>query len=139
MEQVQSKSFEVMSIGIQASPERVFDYVANDQNLPEWTEFFKEVKEDRALVELPDGEVEVSMSAVVDKKLGIIDSFITMPDGSINKSFSRVTEGPDAHSAVFSFVMFAPPVPPEMHEKVFAAQKAQMNREMVLLKQILEA
>ncbi|MEL6255979.1 MAG: SRPBCC family protein [Bacteroidota bacterium] len=138
MEQVQQKNFEIVSIGINASPDEVFDYVANGKNLPEWTNFFKEVDETSAIIVTSQGELKVSMESVLNKKLGVIDTIIEMPDGSKNHSWSRVTGNKLGNESVFSFTLTAPPLPLDALAKFLAGQKAQLEEELRTLKSILE-
>ncbi|MEM8889459.1 MAG: SRPBCC family protein [Bacteroidota bacterium] len=138
MEQVQQKTFEIVSIGIQANPDRVFDYVADGKNLPKWTDFFKEADDTSAIIVTSKGELKVGMQAVLNKELGVIDTILEMPDGSKNHSWSRVTGNKDGNESVFSFTLVAPPLPPDAMAKFLAGQKAQMEEELRTLKSILE-
>ena len=44
------KNYDVQSININATPERVFDFVAEPTNLPKWALGFSEVDETSALM-----------------------------------------------------------------------------------------
>ncbi len=138
MEQVQQKNFEIVSIGIKAHPDEVFDYVANGKNLPEWTDFFKEADDSSAIIVTSQGELKVAMETVLNKELGVIDTIIEMPDGTKNYSWSRVSGNKHGRESVFSFTLIAPPLPPDALDKFLAKQKSQLEEELRSLKSILE-
>lgn len=132
------QNFDVQSIGINAKPDQVFDFIAEPTNVPKWALGFSEVNGETALMETPNGKLKVGMRMIVNKDLGTIDTIMTMPDGSVGKVFSRVTENDHGNSAVFTFVLLAPPVPLEEVEGTLEEQKKQLAEELQLLKQILE-
>ncbi|WP_437371273.1 SRPBCC family protein [Maribacter litoralis] len=132
------KNYDVQSININATPERVFDFVAEPTNLPKWALGFSEVDETSALMETPNGKMKIGLINIINKEAGTIDSIMTMPDGSIGKAFSRVTENNDGKSAIYSFVLMAPPVPLAEIEGTLKMQKKQLAQELIHLKSILE-
>ncbi|MBC71850.1 MAG: hypothetical protein CMH47_06120 [Muricauda sp.] len=132
------KNYDVQSININATPERVFDFVAEPTNLPKWALGFSEVDETSALMETPNGKMKIGLINIINKEAGTIDSIMTMPDGSIGKAFSRVTENNDGKSAIYSFVLMAPPVPLAEIEGTLEMQKKQLAQELIHLKSILE-
>ena len=132
------KNYDVQSININATPERVFDFVAEPTNLPKWALGFSEVDETSALMETPNGKMKIGLINIINKEAGTIDSIMTMPDGSIGKAFSRVTENNDGKSAIYSFVLMAPPVPLAEIEGTLETQKKQLAQELIHLKSILE-
>ena len=123
------KNYDVQSININATPERVFDFVAEPTNLPKWALGFSEVDETSALMETPNGKMKIGLINIINKEAGTIDSIMTMPDGSIGKAFSRVTENNDGKSAIYSFVLMAPPVPLAEIEGTLEMQKKQLAQE----------
>ncbi|HAS43839.1 MAG TPA: hypothetical protein DCS93_25380 [Microscillaceae bacterium] len=132
------KNFDVQSIAIQANPAKVFDFIAEPTNVPKWAKGFSEVNGQTALMETPQGKMKIGMQMQVNKALGTIDTIMTMPDGSIGKAFSRVTENDGGQAAIFSFVLMAPPVPLEELEGTLEQQKVQLAEELQILKGILE-
>ena len=132
------KNYDVQSININATPERVFDFVAEPTNLPKWALGFSEVDETSALMETPNGKMKIGLINIINKEAGNIASIMTMPDGSIGKAFSRVTENNDGKSAIYSFVLMAPPVPLAEIEGTLEMQKKQLAQELIHLKSILE-
>lgn len=81
----------------------------------------------------PNGELKIGLETVVLKTLGTIDWIMTMPDGSVGKAFSRVSE--NGENSIYTFILLAPPVPLEQLEGALEAQKVLLAKE---LKRILE-
>lgn len=123
------KNHDVQSINLQASPSKVFDFIADPENLPKWTVAFKEANEKSARLVTPKGELSIELETRANKEDGTIDWYMTMPDGSIGTAYSRVVEGPD-NNAIYSFVLIAPPVPLEEVEGTLSAQIGQLKEEL---------
>lgn len=132
------KNYDVQSININATPDLVYNFVAEPTNVSKWALGFSEVNEESALMETPNGKMKVGMKMLSNPELRTIDTIMTMPDGSVGKAFSRVTENEDGKSAIFTFVLMAPPVPLELLEGALEEQKKQLAEELLLLKSILE-
>ncbi|MDN5200232.1 SRPBCC family protein [Fulvivirgaceae bacterium BMA10] len=132
------KNFDVQNIEINADPELVFDFVAEPRNIPKWAKAFTKADEHSAVLVTPNGELNIKMTLNTSKTYGVIDTVMTMPDGSIGEAYSRVTPNNNGKSAIFTFVLMAPPVPLEELEGTLEAQKLQLAEELQLLKQILE-
>lgn len=132
------KNFEVLSIGINAAPQTVFDFVADQKNDPQWSIGFSEVNEDSAIMETPNGKMKVGMKTYSNPALMTVDTIMTFPDGSTGKAFSRVIENDNGKSSIYSFVLMAPPVPLEELEGTLQEQKEQLAEELQILKSILE-
>lgn len=84
------KTFDVRTIEINAPFDRVFGYIADARKLPEWTNAFKSVSDGRALMETPNGSVEVKLVTQAARDQGTVDWIITFPDGSVATAYSRV-------------------------------------------------
>ncbi|MFK5974836.1 MAG: hypothetical protein QM485_16355, partial [Flavobacteriaceae bacterium] len=84
----------------------------------------------------PNGDLNIEMKTIISKDLGTVDWIMTMPDGSIGKAFSRITE--NGSSTIYSFVLLAPPVSLEQLEGALSAQKLLLADELVDLKKLLE-
>lgn len=130
------KNFDVQSIGINANHRKVFEFVAKPENLPLWTKAFTKADNNSAMMVTPNGELSIEMKTIVSKDLGTVDWIMTMPDGSIGKAFSRITE--NRNSTVYSFILLAPPVPLEELEGALSAQKLLLADELIELKNLLE-
>src|SRR5262245_8722790 len=106
------KTFDVKSIGIEASRSRVFEFVAEPSNLPKWAHAFKRADTHSALLETPKGAVAIGFKTDAWSDVGTVDWTMSFPDGSVGTAYARVT--PDGENrAVFSFVLMAPPLPLE--------------------------
>jgi hypothetical protein len=130
------KNFDVQSIGINANYKQVFEFVAKPENLPLWTNAFAEADDKSAVLVTPQGELPIEMKTIVSKELGTVDWTMTMPDGSIGKAYSRISE--NGAFTIYSFTLLAPPVPLEQIEGALAAQKKLLAQELIDLKKIME-
>lgn len=132
------KTFDVQSIGIEASRNRVFEFVAEPSNLPRWANAFKSANARSARLETPQGTVPIELRTDARRDAGTVDWTLTFPDGSAGTAYARVT--PDGENrAVFCFVLMAPPVPLEELEGSLEAQRKILAGELLRLKTILEA
>lgn len=132
------KTFDVQSIGIEATRNRVFEFVAEPSNLPKWTNAFESADKHSAHLQTPQGTAEIALRTDARWEAGTIDWTMTFPDGSVGTAYARVT--PDGENrAVFSFVLMAPPVSLEAVEGALEAQRKILAEELVRLKSILEA
>ena len=136
MEKILEKNFDVQSIGINVNHRKVFEFIAKPENLPLWTKAFTKADNNSAIMTTPNGELSIEMETIVSKDLGTVDWVMTMPDGSIGKAFSRISE--NGNTTVYSFVLLAPPVPLEQLEGALSAQKLLLADELVDLKNLLE-
>lgn len=134
--QIIDKNFDVQSIGINAAPNVVFEFIAKPENLPLWTNAFSSADQASAIMVTPAGEMNIELETLISKSEGTIDWIMGMPDGSKGKAYSRVTD--NNGNAIYSFVLLAPPVPLEQLEGALADQKATLAKELVALKGILE-
>lgn len=132
------KTFDVQCIGIVASRNRVFEFVAEPTNLPLWANAFKSADTHSARLETPKGAVAIGLRTDARRDAGTVDWTMTFPDGSVGNAYARVT--PDGEDrAVFSFVLMAPPVSLEQLEGALQAQRKILAEELVRLKSIVEA
>ncbi len=130
------RTFDAQTVEIGCSAERVFDYVADSVNLPEWTSAFRAVSGRRARLATPEGSVEIDLEVRASRSQGTIDWLMTFPDGSVGKAFSRVIDAGADHS-IYSFILTAPPVPLELLEGAIDQQSKILSRELEGLKRIL--
>ncbi len=49
----------------------------------------------------PNGELSIEMETKVSKNSGTVDWIMTMPDGSVEKAFSRISE--NGNASIYSF------------------------------------
>jgi len=137
MEKMLEKNFDVQSIGINVNHRKVFEFIAKPENLPLWTKAFTKADNKSATMLTPNGDLSIEMKTIVSKDLGTVDWIMTMPDGSIGKAFSRISE--NGNTTVYSFVLLAPPVPLEQLEGALSAQKLLLADELIELKNLLES
>ncbi len=130
------KNFDVQSIGINVNHKEVFKFVAKPENLPLWTKAFTKADNKSAIMATHNGELRIKMQTIVSEDLGTVDWIMTMPDGSIGKAFSRISENGD--TTIYSFILLTPPVPLEQLEGALSAQKLLLADELVDLKNLLE-
>ena len=129
-------SFRVESIRIKTTLEKVFQYVADPNNLPQWTHAFKAVVNGKAIMATPDGTMEVSLKVKASAPQGTIDWQITFPDGTVAGAFSRLV--PDsAGYCIYSFVLEAPRVSLEQLEGTLSEQARILRQELKKLDTIL--
>ena len=129
-------NFDVQSIGINSTANKVFEFIAKPENLSLWTNAFAKADKTSAVMVTPNGELPIELETIIANEKGTIDWVMTMPDGSIGKAYSRVFE--NGKSSIYSFVLLAPPVPLEQLEGALSAQKILLAKELKDLKRILE-
>jgi Polyketide cyclase / dehydrase and lipid transport len=132
------KTFDVQTIEINAPFDRVFDYVADAQRLPEWTNAFKSISSGRAVMETAPGLVEIELAVHAARSQGTVDWIMTFPDGSVARAYSRAIVA-DKERSLFSFILMAPPVPLEQLEGAFEAQSHILQEELAKLGSILNS
>jgi hypothetical protein len=131
------KTFDVQSVGICCKPEKAFAFISAPANLPKWTHAFAKADKQSAVMRTQQGELTINLTVHSSQMTGCIDWQMIMPDGSEAWAYSRVTPGKD-ESAVYSFVLMAPPVPLKQLEGALKAQMATLSSELQTLKGILE-
>ncbi|MBF4567175.1 SRPBCC family protein [Plantibacter sp. VKM Ac-2880] len=89
---------------IAASPEAVYDYASDVDNLPRWAAGLAQaavVREgDSLFVESPMGRVEVRF--VERNRFGVLDHDVTLPTGKMVTNPVRVLSHPDGAEVVFT-------------------------------------
>ena len=131
------RNFSVQTVLIDSPVSKVFSFIANPSNLPMWTNAFKMADRDSALLVTPAGEMKIGLETKAAEEFGTIDWYMKMPDGSIGRAYSRVTENTEGKS-IYSFVLLAPPVPIEKLEGTLKEQENLLSKELKNLKRILE-
>lgn len=130
------KKFNVQGIQLPVSQNAAFDYIADRYNLPAWPHAFAEVSADNAVLKTPTGEVNIQMDIYAEKQSGIIDWMLKFPDGSQAKACSRVISLDD-ETCVYSFTLFAPPMPLSELEGALNEQSKILTEELAALQGIL--
>ena len=131
------RTFDVQGIEIMASRQKVFDFLREPANLPQWAHAFESVENGRARLETPGGVVDVGLHVRADSETGVVDWRLTFPDGSSGIAHSRVVDTSRA-TCVYTFVLHAPPVALERVEGALDAQRALLHSELAALKALME-
>ena len=132
------RMFDVQSIEIHAPRARVFEFLRQPGNLPQWAHAFVSATEGRARLQTPAGEADVGLVVSADAGAGTVDWRLTFPDGTIGVAQSRVTETTRG-TCIYSFVLHAPPVALELLEGALEAQSLTLRSELWTLKSLMEA
>jgi hypothetical protein len=130
------KTFELQSIAINAPFEKVFGYVAEAGNLPEWTSAFETVFDGRASMRTPNGAVEVALTVKALAAAGTVDWIMTFPNGDTATACSRVVRDGEAR-CIYTFILMAPPVALEQLEGALEQQSQTLREELAKLRAIL--
>jgi hypothetical protein len=130
------KTFDIQAVGINSTFEKAFEYIANVHNLPAWTSAFKKVSNRKALLETPDGSVEIGLKVNASRDQGTIDWIMRFPDGSVSTAYSRVVEA-EKNRCVYSFILLAPLGPLEKLEGTLRQQSEILKEELARLTSIL--
>jgi hypothetical protein len=124
------------TLAIAAAPDKVFDFLADVENLPKWAKLFclelKRDKDGRHRVVTPQGEIAFAIES--DRASGVIDMHGGPDDGSMSIWPTRVVARPDGGS-LFVFTAFQYP---GMSDAAFTAQCAGLAREFAHIKAALE-
>jgi hypothetical protein len=124
-----AQAFAVESVELNVPLKVAFDYIANIRKLPDWTHAFKAVREGHAVMETPDGTVEVGLEVKVSEPQGTIDWYIEFPDGNVAVAYSRLVPQ-NTESVVYSFILLAPPVALEQLEGALFQQTVILREEL---------
>lgn len=132
------RMFDVQGIEIAATPARLFEFLREPANLPNWARAFASVRDGRARLETPAGAVEIRLDVDAVASAGTVDWRLTFPDGGVALAQSRVTPTTRG-SSIYSFVLHAPPVALEEVEGALEVQIATLRTELATLKLLMEA
>jgi hypothetical protein len=119
---------------LDAPKEKVFAYMSNIENLPEWaTEFARELKREPSGWKVVNGQGEFWFEIEADPANGVIDMFAG-PDRDRMAVFpTRAVALPDGRTA-YSFTMFQGP---GMPDELFESQYESLQREFENIERIL--
>ena len=131
------RTFDVQGIEIRASRSKLFEFVRDPGNLPQWAHAFKAADDERARLQTPAGAVDVRLLVSAEASAGTVDWRLEFPDGSVGLAQSRVTETTRG-TCIYSFVLHAPPVPLEQVEGALEAQSVTLQAELTTLKSLME-
>ena len=117
---------ETITTVLPASPDSVFAYLADIENLPQWaTEFARELVRDGDDYKVVNGLGEFFFAIQADPATGVIDMYAGPVKDEMALFPTRVVALPDGRSA-YSFTMFQAP---DMPDELFESQHASLQRE----------
>lgn len=131
------KNFDIQGIDLNVPKSKAFAFIAEPNNLPKWTNAFTSINQGKAVMQTPDGEVEIELEVQASAEHGSVDWRMTFPDHSVATAFSRIVEANKDH-CVYSFILMPPPVPLEEIEGALEAQSQILEEELGKLKELLE-
>ncbi len=125
---------ETVTTVLDAPPERVFAYMSDIENLPEWaTEFARELRRDGDQYRVVNNLGEFVFEIRSDERTGVIDMYAGPTREEMAFFPTRAVALPDGRTS-YSFTMFQGP---GMPDELFESQHASLRREIAGLEGIL--
>jgi hypothetical protein len=131
------RSFHVQGIEIRARRGRVFEFLKDPGNLPQWAHAFVSAEDGRARLQTAGGTVDVGLAVSADAETGVVDWRLEFPDRTVGIAHSRVTETTRG-TCIYTLVLHAPPVALEQVEGALEAQRVILESELATLKSLME-
>jgi hypothetical protein len=114
--------------------QRVFEYMSDIRNLPEWaTEFARELREEDGEYRVVNNLGEFVFEIRADEATGVIDMYAGPSRDDLAVFPTRAVALPDGRTS-YSFTMFQAP---GMPDELFEAQHASLRREFENIEAIL--
>jgi hypothetical protein len=114
--------------------ERVFEYMSDIRNLPEWaTEFARELREQDGEYRVVNNLGEFLFEIRADERTGVIDMYAGPSRDQLAVFPTRAVALPDGRTS-YSFTMFQAP---GMPDELFESQHASLKREFENIEAIL--
>jgi hypothetical protein len=118
---------------LDAPSDRVFRYMSDVENLPEWaTEFARELRREGGDYKVRNGLGEFFFTIRADPATGVIDMFAGPTKDAMAVFPTRAVALPDGRTA-YSFTMFQGP---GMPDDLFDAQHASLQREFANIERV---
>ena len=125
---------ETVTTVLSAPRERVFEYMSDIRNLPEWaTEFARELREEDGEYRVVNNLGEFVFEIRADERTGVIDMYAGPSREELAVFPTRAVALPDGRTS-YSFTMFQAP---GMPDELFESQHASLRREFENLEAIL--
>jgi len=123
-----------LTIGIEQPPRLVYDFVRDAEQFPHWVAFCKAIRKsaDGWVMETDQGTL--SLRFAEDNAFGVLDHWVTTPDGAVVYVPMRVV--PNGSGSELVFTVFRAP---GMSDEQLAADVALVERDLASLKRLLEA
>ena len=117
---------ETVTAVLPAPPEKVFAYLAEIENLPEWaTEFARELRQEGGDYKVVNNLGEFFFEIRADERTGVIDMLAGPTKEELAVFPTRAVGLPDGRTA-YTFTMFQAP---GMPDELFEAQHESLKRE----------
>ena len=114
--------------------ERVFEYMSDIRNLPEWaTEFARELHEEDGGYKVVNNLGEFLFEIRADEETGVIDMYAGPTRDELAVFPTRAVRLPDGRTS-YSFTMFQGP---GMPDELFESQHESLKREIASLERLL--
>jgi hypothetical protein len=114
--------------------DRVFEYMSDIRNLPEWaTEFARELREEDGEYRVVNNLGEFVFEIRADERTGVIDMYAGPSRDQLAVFPTRAVALPDGRTS-YSFTMFQAP---GMPDELFESQHASLKREFENIETIL--
>jgi hypothetical protein len=125
---------ETVTTVLSANRQRVFDYMSDIRNLPEWaTEFARELREEDGSYKVVNNLGEFLFEIRADEESGVVDMYAGPTRDEMAVFPTRVVELPDGRTS-YSFTMFQGP---GMPDELFESQHESLKREFANIERIL--
>jgi hypothetical protein len=125
---------ETVTTVLSVSRERVFEYMSDIRNLPEWaTEFARELREEDGEYRVVNNLGEFVFEIRADERTGVIDMYAGPSPDQLAVFPTRAVALPDGRTS-YSFTMFQAP---DMPDELFESQHASLKREFENIAAIL--
>jgi hypothetical protein len=125
---------ETVTTVLPVSKVRVFEYMSDVRNLPEWaTEFARELREEDGEYRVVNNLGEFLFEIRADERTGVIDMYAGPSRDQMAVFPTRVVSLPDGRTS-YSFTMFQGP---GMPDELFESQHASLKREFENIEAIL--
>ena len=123
-----------LSICIECTPARVYAYACNPEHLPQWAAGLGQgIKRAGAHWEVETPQGSVSLRFTPSNEYGVLDHYVTLPNGAIIYVPMRVlANGEDSEVVLTLFRQ------PEMDDAAFARDADMMRKDLATLKARLE-
>lgn len=130
-------NFDLQGVEIHAPFTAVFRYIADPSNLPAWTNAFSSVSKGTAVMNTPEGPLEIGLSVETNEAAGTVDWKMTMPDGASAHAFSRVVPL-GTERCLYNFVLPPPPGSADDAGAMLEQQSQSLREELARLPALLE-
>ncbi len=125
-----------ISVVIERSPRHVYEFAVHPPNLPQWAGGLAgaEVTQngERWLTDSPMGRV--SFTFAERNELGVLDHYVTLPDGQVAHNPMRVLSHPEGAEVIFTLRQ-----PPSATDTDFEGDAQMVVDDLARLKALLEA